>query len=124
MKEKVSKNCEHQKGRQNWGCEQQIASSINCHNALAFQLSLIFLFFHLLPKPFCLVFFVTLLAFVFSPPTKTPLFEFFLVKGCELLTSSMSFSSLVMNDIDLSPNEKMVPIFANHDSNFVVDNLP
>lgn len=43
-------------------------------------------------------FLVTLLAFVFSPPTKTLLFEIFLVTSCELLTSSMSFSSLVMND--------------------------
>jgi hypothetical protein len=36
MKEKVLKNSEHQKGRQNWGCELQIARSINCHRALAF----------------------------------------------------------------------------------------
>ncbi len=56
-----------------------------------------FYFFIFCQIPF-VWFLVILLAFVFSPPTKTLLFEIFLVTSCELLTSSMSFSSLVMND--------------------------
>ncbi len=106
------------------GVELLIASSINYHQALAFNLLPISLFFNLSPNPNCLSF-SGFVSFFFFTSHRTPfLFVFF--GGEKLWTFNkfcMGSSSLVMKSINLSPNEEMVQIFVGHDNSNNVDNL-